>query len=224
MAKRTLLRQRAWGEAILERLDEMYVAPELARHVRAFKAAHGALEAATKRATAARERRDTALSALGRADGTLERALVALEKRLVAASTGGTKEPRFRPARILALEPARAAMEIARLAQKLSGPKTPPPVKKAVGACTEAARAVTSAVTKADAAQKAYAETLSARDALLHKWTTALARLRRRAEDVWREAPDDVARVFAAPSDEEPETIFDLKPVLPNVMNGVHTS
>ena len=33
-----MLRQRAWGEAILARLLETFVPPELAKHVREFKA------------------------------------------------------------------------------------------------------------------------------------------------------------------------------------------
>src|SRR5512140_1747694 len=116
MARRTLLRQRAWGEVILERLDATYVPPELTRPVRAFKAAQGALAASTKRARLARERRDAALSAVGRADGSLERAVLTLGKRLAAAGLGPAKDPfaglsPLRPAQSIAMEPPRAAAE-----------------------------------------------------------------------------------------------------------------
>jgi hypothetical protein len=229
MTRRPLLRQRAWGEAILERLDETYVPPELTRHVRAFKAAHAGLSSATKRATIARERRDAAFAAVGRADGSLERAVLALGKRMAAAGMGPVKDPfagrsPLRPAQVVALEPARAAAEALRVVARLKHAKPPVPVKKAMAACTEAARGIAAASARVDAAQKDYARALDARDALLSKWTTTLARLRRRAEVVWTESPENVARVFAAPGEDEPETIFDLHPVLPNLMNGVHTS
>jgi hypothetical protein len=229
MARRPLLRQRAWGEVILERLDETYVPPELTRHVRAFKAAHAALVATTKRAVVARERRDAAFAAVGRADGSLERAVLTLGKRVAAAGLGPDKDPfagrsPLRPLQIVALEPARAAAEALRVVARLKGEKAPPPVKKAMAACTEAARGIAAAGARVTAAQKEYARALDARDALLSKWTTALARLRRRAEQVWSETPQNLARVFASPGDDEPETVFDLHPVLPNVMNGVHTN
>jgi hypothetical protein len=229
MARRTLLRQRAWGEAILARLDDTYVPPELTRHVRTFKAAHGALVAATKRATLAREKRDQALSAVGRADGSLERAILTLGKRLAGAGLGPDKDPfaghsSLKPGQIVALEPARAAAEMLRVVARLQRVKAPAPVKKAMAACAEAARAIGTASVRVEAAQKEYARAIDARDALLHKWTTALARLERRAEQVWRDRPDNLARIFAAQGEEEPETVFDLRPALPNVMNGVHTS
>jgi hypothetical protein len=45
-----MLRQRAWGEAILERLDDTYVPPELTKYVREFRSSQSGLEAATRRA------------------------------------------------------------------------------------------------------------------------------------------------------------------------------
>jgi len=229
MARRPLLRQRAWGEAILERLDETYVPPELTRHVRAFKAAHAALTSATKRATVARERRDGAFAAVGRADGSLERAVLTLGKRMAAAGLGPAKDPfadrsPLRPAQIVALEPQRAAAEAVRIVARLKHTKVPAPVKKAMAACTDAARGIGAASARVDAAQKEYARALDARDALLSKWTTTLSRLQRRASQVWSESPENLARVFASPGDDEPETVFDLRPVLPNLMNGVHTN
>ncbi len=229
MARRPLLRQRAWGEVILERLDETYVPLELTRHVRTFKAAHAGLVATTRRATVARERRDTAFAAVGRADGSLERAVLTLGKRMAAAGLGPEKDPfagrsPLRPAQIVALEPTRAAAETVRVLARLKNEKVPASVKKAMSACAEAARGIAAASARVDAAQKEYARALDARDALLSKWTTALARLRRRAEQVWSDTPENLARVFASTGDEEPETVFDLHPVLPNLMNGVHTN
>ncbi len=229
MARRTLLRQRAWGEVILERLEETYVPPELTRHVRAFKSAQGGLATATRRAHLARERRDAALSAVGRADGSLERAVLTLGKRMAAAGLGPEKDAfagvsPMRPSQIVALEPVRAAAEVQRIVLRLKKVKMPATVRKALGACADAARGIATASGRAAAAQKEYARAIDARDGLLHKWTTALARLRRRAEHVWRENPDNLARVFSELDADEPETIFDLRPALPNLMNGVHTN
>lgn len=230
MTARSLFQLRAWGEVILARLGETYVPSELARPARTFRAAHAALVAATRRAKLARERRDAALSAAGRADGSLERAVLSLGKRLVAAGLAPGSAPfagrsRLRPADVVALEPARAAAAATRIVTRLEGEAVTAPVKRAMAACAEAAKGIAVAGARAKAAQKEYARVLAARDALLERWTTALARLRRRAEHVWEERPDELARVFAAPPDEEPETVFDLHPapVLPSAMNGVHT-
>ena len=229
MARRTILRQRAWGEAILDRLDDTYVPPELTKHVRAFKAAQAGLVSATRRATAERERRDAALLAVGRADGALERAVLGLGKKLRAVGLGEPNNPfagrsSQSPAKLVLLEPPRAARETARVLAKLRGVKAPSAVKKAMAACAEASRAVEAACARVETAQKSYARALDARDALLHKWTTALARLRRRADQVWSESPDVLALIFAPLGEDEVAAVLDLKPVLPTVMNGVHTS
>jgi hypothetical protein len=222
------VRQQAWGHAILERLHHSHVPVELARQVRAFKAAQGALRAATKRARAARERRDGALAAIGRADGSLEKALLSLAKRLAQARLPERGNPFAKVSalgatQILALEPVRAALETDRLLARLRSSTLPLPVKKAMTACSDAVKGVLAASGRGTAAQAEYVKALAARDELLNKWSTALARLRRAAERVYRESPDEVARLFAAPEEQEPETVFDLQPVLPPVMNGVHT-
>jgi hypothetical protein len=232
MARRTILRQRAWGETILNRLDDCYVPPELTRHVRAFRSAQAGLLTATRKAKTARERRDAALSALARADGALERALVTLGKKLVAAGLGAKKAPFGRasptPAQIAALDHTREVAEVNRLVNRLGGVRAPGQAKggirKALSACGAAATALEKARAAVNATQRIYVRTLDARDALLDKWTTALARLERRAHEVLSEDAEMLAQVFA-PLDagDEPTTVLDLRPPLPNVMNGVHT-
>jgi hypothetical protein len=59
---------------------------------------------------------------------------------------------------------------------------------------------------------------------LLQRWTTSLARLKRRAVEVWADAPETVAHVFAPLEEETIDDVLDLRPVLPTVMNGVHTT
>ncbi len=229
MGRRTILRQRDWGKAILNRLDDTYVPPELTRHVRAFKAAQMGLAAATRHARTERERRDAALQALGRADGTLERAVLGLGKRLAAAGLGPRWNPfarrsGFTPLQLVQLDHAREVAETERLLARFRGVRTATPVKKALAACSEASRSVEGARARVQASQQAYARALDVRDALLHKWTTALARLERRAKEVWADNPEMVAQIFLPLEEDEASTFLDLRPVLPNVMNGVHTS
>jgi hypothetical protein len=229
MARRTILRQRAWGETILSRLDECYIPPELGRYVRAFRAAQRGLDAATRKAKAARERRDAALTRTAKADGALERAVVALGKRLVASGLGAKRTPFGRtwrtPAQIAALDHAHEVAEVRRLVARLRGTKQARGVLgKALHACASAASALDRARTAVLAAQEGYARAVDARDELLHAWTTALARLERRADEVLKDDPASLVRLFAPlDEDDEPRTVLDLRPALPNVMNGVHT-
>jgi hypothetical protein len=215
---------------VLNRLDDSYVPPELTRHVRAFRAAQAGLAAATRRAKTARQRRDAALSALARADGALERTLLGLAKRIVAAGLGAKKAPFTglspkTPAQIAALDHVHEVAEVERLVGKIRGIRAPRLVKRAIAACAAAAAALERARTGVLTAQQTYARTLDARDALLDKWTTSLARLQRRAEEVLSENAEMLAHIFAPPvDDDEPRTVLDLRPALPNVMNGVHTT
>ena len=224
-----MLRQRAWGEAILSRLQDSVVPSELARHVRDFKIAQLGLEGATRRARRARERRDTALQAMARADGALERAILTLGRRLVSAGLAPKKNPfdgrsSYAPADLAALEHAREAAEVGKLLATFRGQRVAAPVRKAIGSCAEHALVLDRARVRVRMMQVAYARALDARDGLLLRWTTALARLKRRASEVWADDPETVVHLFAPAADAPLDEILDVRPVLPTVMNGVHTN
>jgi hypothetical protein len=40
---------------------------------------------------------------------------------------------------------------------------------------------------------------------------------------VWSATPETAMQVFAPLDDEEPATVLDLRPVLPTMVNGIHT-
>jgi hypothetical protein len=224
-----MLRQRAWGEAILNRLEDSDVPADLAKHVRDFKVAQAGLEGATRRARKARERRDAGLQALARADGALERAILTLGKRLVSAGLA-TKKNAFEgraahtPAELAALDHGREVAEVGKLLATFRGQRVAAPVRKAIASCAEHAVLLDRARARVQALQTAYARALEGRDGLLQRWTTALARLKRRASEIWADSPETVAQIFAPLEDDQIEEILDLRPVLPTIMNGVHTN
>jgi hypothetical protein len=224
-----MLRQRAWGEAILARLEETFVPPELTKHVREFRAAQNGLATATRRARKARERRDGVLSALARADGALERAILGLGKRLVSSGLARKKSPfagrsSFAPKQLVALDHAPEVAEVQRLLATFRGERITAPLRRVLISCAENAAALERARAQVQTTQTSYTRALEARDALLQRWTTALARLKRRAAEVWSDVPETVAHVFAPLDEEAVDEVLDLRPVLPTVMNGVHTT
>jgi hypothetical protein len=115
-------------------------------------------------------------------------------------------------------------LEVQKLLSTFRGERVSVPVRKALVACAENAQGLERARAKVQSAQVIYSRAIEARDALLQRWTTSLARLKRRAGEVWSDAPETVAHIFASLDDEPRSEILDLRPVLPTVMNGVHTS
>jgi hypothetical protein len=227
MERRTILRQTAWGAAILSRIDDTYIPPDLTRFAAAFRVAQAALARTTRKAKTARERRDAALSKLARADAALERALLSLGKRLVSAGlTARKRRSAFSAVHITTLDPARQAQAVRRLVGPVtSGRTTPPLVRKAATASMAAASKVETVRAQLQTAQRHYVCALEARDLLLDRWTVALARLQRRAEETFAGNVELYAHIFAPlgeGTDDEPRTVADLAPVLPGVMNGVH--
>src|SRR5262249_16607994 len=137
MARRPMQRQRAWGEAIVSRLDEKCLPPELSKHVREFRAAQAGLDGATRRARRARERRGAAPQGLARADGALERAVLALAKRLVSSGIASKKSPfedrsPFAPKQLAALDHAREVDEVEKLLATFRGQRVGVPVRRAL--------------------------------------------------------------------------------------------
>jgi hypothetical protein len=98
--------------------------------------------------------------------------------------------------------------------------RAPLQVRRAARPCAIALAALETARSRCASAQRTYARAKEARDALLENWTIALARLQRGAHDL---LGDDAAQIFA-PLEDGTSRAIEIRPVLPNVMNGVHTS
>ncbi|KYF51453.1 hypothetical protein BE08_20650 [Sorangium cellulosum] len=202
MGKTNIGENRSYGAAVLERFGAVAVPAPVRPYLAAFKQAHAEYEAAAARADAARDKRDTALEAVGAADDTFDESAGTLADKAVGAGLGKRQNPfagysTHSPSQLTSLpyaaEPKAARDLVAALLKK----KPPSDVARAAAKLVKDAAALEAALSRLTRPQAALAKALADRDALLPAWVKALQKLKKHAAAAWDEDEGAYKALFA---------------------------
>ncbi len=204
MARQTNPHQRAYGQAVINRLAAETVPAGLKVPVKDFKEAQRDLEKATKATEESRAARDAALEGVATADATLDELVDTLANALVGAGLGTRRKPlasftRRSVSDIVSLAYATEAKEVRAICRAIRKAKPDASVAKVIGQCEEQLAAVDRAIAAIAKPQASYAKALAKRDALFPEWTRRLTRLKRHAAVAWENEPALVKSTFAPP-------------------------
>lgn len=201
MDSRNMVRRWAHGDAVEARLAAEK--PAIAKLGKPFRATHAAFRAASVVVDEAEAKRDAALAVAGEADDVLDDALMALADDCVAAKLGTRITPfaglsPYAPSKLIALPVATEVAAALALVAAIRKKKPTGPIVKRLATVEKNAKAVSGALKKLSAPQKAYDQALAARDALFVDWDKALRSLRRQLAAALDS--DEQARALVAPA------------------------
>jgi hypothetical protein len=180
------------GSVVMERFAQVSVPPMLRPHVRAFGAAHGALQGTVKRASDARAARKVGIDAVEAADRALRGGLLALAGSIVAAGRGTLRRPfaefggealsgYAKGSRVRAVK--QAELVLAAIATST----VPDAVRKAAANCAKQCTGVTTAYAKLGGLRVEFRQSRGARDAALAAYVAAFGDVKNIAKVAWRD-------------------------------------
>ena len=200
MDYRTLGGRLAHGDAIEARLEEEK--PAIVKLGRPFVAMHRGYRAATDEVAEAEAAREEALAWVSQTDSVLDDSVIVLSNDCVTAKLGTRVKPfarftKYAPSKLIALPVATEVVAVSALIAAIRKTKPTGPIVKQLAVVEKNTAAVSAALKKLSAPQKAYSAAMSARDALLLDWEKALSSLERQLAAALDS--DEAAKALVAP-------------------------
>ena len=202
MTRPTLVKYRAQGDAVLERLKNQAVPASIKVPLKSFQQVHARYLVAAGAADAARIARDSALQQVADADMTLDDSLELLAQKASGAGLGSRQAPlsaftRHSVSALAQLAYKKEADEVIAMAGKIAKASVPKEVSTAASACAKNARTVLDKLRALVKPQGSYDKALGARDLILPDWTRAYSKLKKFAAAAWDDEPATFQSVFA---------------------------
>jgi len=194
---------RKLGDTYIVRMDG--IPPEMRQlvteHLHAFAKTHGKYVLLCDTADGGRTARDTAITAIGKADKAVDQAVLTLADRLVGAGLGTRKNPfaafsPYAPTALTQLAADKIGKAVADVVQQVLAQKPPADVVAAAKQCTHAVAAFEASRQAAQKVQASFAVAMAERDGWLPDWQKDANRLKRHAEAAWLDYPGTWQAVF----------------------------
>jgi hypothetical protein len=202
MAKTTIMKYRAQGDAVLARMGNQAVPASVKPALKSFGQTHARYLVAAASADEARAMRDSALQEVAEVDTVLDGSIETLGQKSTGAGLGSRAKPlasftRFAISELTGLAYKKEADEVIAMGAKVAKSKPPKDVATAAAACVKNAKAVLSKLSALVKPQAAYDKALRTRDALLPEWTKTYDKLKKQAAAAWVDDGATFKSVFA---------------------------